>query len=116
MSAHADAPISQLFRAGEHLLELVGMVLDLQKIEANRLDLENRRFSLDDLISDTRLFSVAAHKKGLLFKEDYGGGAVYGGPVLGDMPRLRQVLANLLSNAVKVRLPHRKPLECVRDS
>lgn len=68
------------------------------KVEAGKLDLEVRPFSLNDLSSDARLFATAASKKGLDFVEDVDDFKV---PVQGDMPRLRQVLTNLLSNAIK---------------
>ena len=68
------------------------------KVEAGKLDLESRPFNLNDLSSDARLFSTAASKKGLDFVEEIDR---FSTEVLGDMPRLRQVLTNLLSNAVK---------------
>jgi len=68
------------------------------KVEAGKLDLECRPFNLNELSSDARLFSTAASKKGLKFVEEID---KFSPEVLGDMPRLRQVLTNLLSNAVK---------------
>ncbi|BGO93475.1 hypothetical protein NBRC10512_004698 [Rhodotorula toruloides] len=89
---------SQILRSGDVLLEMIGQVLDMGKVEAGKLDLEVRPFSLNDLSSDARLFATAASKKGLDFVEDVDDFKV---PVQGDMPRLRQVLTNLLSNAIK---------------
>lgn len=77
---------------------------DMGKVEAGKLDLESRAFDLNELSSDARLFATAAKKKGLRFVEDVD---EFDQQVMGDMPRLRQVLTNLLSNAVKVR--HRVP-------
>ncbi|BGP26314.1 histidine kinase HHK6p [Rhodotorula toruloides] len=89
---------SQILRSGDVLLEMIGQVLDMGKVEAGKLDLEVRPFSLNDLSSDARLFATAASKKGLAFIEDVD---EFKAPVQGDMPRLRQVLTNLLSNAIK---------------
>ncbi|GAA5937825.1 uncharacterized protein JCM15063_002129 [Sporobolomyces koalae] len=89
---------AQILRSGDVLLEMIGQVLDMGKVEAGKLDLENRPFNLNDLSSDARLFSTAASKKGLQFVEEID---KFSTEVLGDMPRLRQVLTNLLSNAVK---------------
>ncbi|GAA6024115.1 hypothetical protein JCM11491_001095 [Sporobolomyces phaffii] len=89
---------AQILRSGDVLLEMIGQVLDMGKVEAGKLDLESRPFNLNDLSSDARLFSTAASKKGLDFVEDID---EFSTEVLGDMPRLRQVLTNLLSNAVK---------------
>lgn len=45
------------------------------------------------------MFRSAASKKGLSFNEVQG--EIYQGEILGDLPRLRQVLLNLLANSVK---------------
>ncbi|GAA5972278.1 hypothetical protein JCM21900_002570 [Sporobolomyces salmonicolor] len=89
---------AQILRSGDVLLEMIGQVLDMGKVEAGKLDLESRPFDLNELSSDARVFSTAASKKGLKFIEDID---EISPQVLGDMPRLRQVLTNLLSNAVK---------------
>ncbi|KDE04642.1 hypothetical protein MVLG_04941 [Microbotryum lychnidis-dioicae p1A1 Lamole] len=91
--------VAKIMRSGEILLEMIGMVLDMGKVEAGRLDLEHRPFTIDEILNDARMFSTSAEKKGLAFKEQIG--PYYHGTVLGDMPRLRQVLANVLSNAIK---------------
>lgn len=72
-------------------------------MEAGKLDLENRPFLLEDIIADARIFSVAASRKNLAFTCE-ADSSLFTGHVLGDMPRLRQVIANLLSNAIKVSL------------
>lgn len=76
---------------------------DLGKVEAGKLELEDQPFRLEDIIADARLFSHSATKKGLLWAEDIA--FTFMGQVMGDMPRLRQVLSNLISNAIKVRFP-----------
>ena len=70
------------------------------KVEAGKLELEHRAFRLEDVVTDARIFSVAASKKGLAFLEEIDT-SLFTGQLLGDMPRLRQVIANLLSNAIK---------------
>jgi signal transduction histidine kinase len=60
----------QSLRSADVLLELVGTVLDMGKIEAGKLDLEIRAFDLNELSGDARFFSTAAKKKGLSFIED----------------------------------------------
>lgn len=79
-----------------------GLCQDMGKVEAGKLELEHRAFKLEDVVADARIFCIAAEKKGLGFEEDID--RVFEGQVLGDMPRLRQVLANVLSNAIKVSL------------
>ncbi|MDD2899237.1 MAG: response regulator [Desulfuromonadaceae bacterium] len=83
-----------------HLLELIGDVLDLSKIEADKLDLESFEFNLQEILSGSiDLLSLQAQKKGLdlTFQMDPDI------PLLlrGDAGRLRQVLTNLIGNAIK---------------
>ncbi|GAA5980667.1 hypothetical protein JCM11641_000169 [Rhodosporidiobolus odoratus] len=89
---------SQILRSGDVLLEMIGQVLDMGKVEAGKLDLEARPFDLNQLSSDASFFATAVHKKGLGFIEDID---TFDSQVLGDVSRLRQVIGNLLSNAIK---------------
>ncbi|GAA5959744.1 hypothetical protein JCM3765_000088 [Sporobolomyces pararoseus] len=91
--------LEQAIRSGDALLELIGAVLDVRKVEAGQLKLETQPFLLSEVIEDARLFSVTSQAKGLRFQEEIGD--FYQGTVLGDRLRLRQVLTNALSNAVK---------------
>ena len=55
--------VSQALRSGEILLELVGMVLDLRKIESGELELERASFRTADLIQDAQLLFVLVKQK-----------------------------------------------------
>ncbi len=82
------------------LLDLVGNLLDLGKIEAGELQLAVRPVALRALIGDTaRLFEHAARSKGVQLHHHVA--ADVPDWVLCDPLRLRQVISNLLSNAVK---------------
>ncbi len=86
--------------AGESLLAIVNDVLDLSKIEANRLELEPRVFDLEQVVSETaRSFLAVAQRKGLELVVDVAHGAR--GPVRGDATRVRQIINNLVGNALK---------------
>ena len=92
--------VRMLARAGDHLLHLINDVLEISRIEAGRVTLENERFHLLDLIQDLDvLYSVSAAKRGLSFTVRTERGLPEA--VLGDPYRLRQILVNLLSNALK---------------
>ena len=86
--------------SGDHLLTLINDILDLSKIEAQKLELQISAFHLPDflhhLISVVR---VRAEQAGLAFH--YEPTSSLPGNVHGDEKRLRQVLLNLLGNAVK---------------
>jgi PAS domain S-box-containing protein len=86
-------------QSGEALLAILNDVLDLSKIEAGKLDLEEIAFDLGDLVHGAQAaFTSLANKKGLSFALDVGQAE---GVYLGDPTRVRQILYNLISNALK---------------
>lgn len=92
--------LKMIMESGYHLLELIEEVLDLSKIEANRLQLQPTFFDLHSLISDLReMFEIIAQSKSLklMFEID----AAVPQYIHADRRKLRQVLINLLSNAIK---------------
>ncbi|OQX04387.1 MAG: hypothetical protein BWK80_53735, partial [Desulfobacteraceae bacterium IS3] len=87
-------------RNGEHLLTLINQVLDLSKIDAGRITLNESSFDLHRLLDDTEdLFRMRAQEKHLqlLFERTPDVPRC----VRTDEVKLRQVLINLLNNAVK---------------
>ena len=85
--------------AGQHLLRIINDVLDLSKIEAGKLTLEDADFSLDNLLSTACDMVVErAQAKGLELVLDTDH---LPRQLRGDPTRLAQMLLNLLSNAVK---------------
>jgi CheY-like chemotaxis protein/two-component sensor histidine kinase len=87
-------------QAGENLLALLNDLLDMSKIEAGKLRLEETEFDLEELAETARgTFSAVAALKGLgmSLTVEEGCGGVY----RGDPMRVRQILHNLLSNALK---------------
>ncbi len=85
---------------GESLLEIVNDILDLSKIEAGKLVLEETDFSLEVLVEELRLLlSPVAEGKGLAFTCTLAPGVP--DRLRGDPVRLRQVLLNLIGNALK---------------
>ena len=85
--------------AGRHLLGLLNDVLDLSRIEAGRLELEDTDFSLGSVLDQARLLmSEAARAKGLELRAENNGVPAW---LRGDPTRLRQALLNYAGNAVK---------------
>jgi light-regulated signal transduction histidine kinase (bacteriophytochrome)/CheY-like chemotaxis protein/HPt (histidine-containing phosphotransfer) domain-containing protein len=86
--------------SGKTLLALIDDILDLSKIEAGKIVLENLSFSPRDTIGEVvQLSRVLADPKGLEIYSRISSGVP---PFLaGDAHRLRQVLTNLASNAIK---------------
>ncbi len=87
-------------QSGESLLALINDVLDLSKIEAGKLELENADFNLEALIrSAWSGFSAVAAQKGVAYELALSPEAA--GVFHGDGMRVRQILSNLISNALK---------------
>ncbi|MFA6971741.1 MAG: ATP-binding protein [Gallionella sp.] len=87
-------------RSGEYLLTLINDVLEMAKIEAGRVQLENQPLDLGMLVRDvTDMMQVRAQEKGLQLLLDQS--SEFPRYIKGDEARLRQVLINLVGNAVK---------------
>lgn len=87
-------------RSGGHLLDLINDLLDISRIEAGQVTLNETVFDLDNLLRDMKaIFSISAEAKGLRFFMDHNQGLP--GYVLADGGKLRQVLVNLLGNAIQ---------------
>jgi signal transduction histidine kinase/DNA-binding response OmpR family regulator/HPt (histidine-containing phosphotransfer) domain-containing protein len=86
--------------SGEQLLAVINDILDISKIEAGHLELEERDFDLREVVETTSdVVAATAHGKGLELAVYIGEDVPHA--VRGDRGRLAQVLTNLLSNAVK---------------
>ncbi|MBI5255006.1 MAG: response regulator [Burkholderiales bacterium] len=91
--------LAKVADAAQHLLELINDVLDLSKIEAGKLTLEQVDFALDSLVArSVAMVAERARDKGLELVVDTDHMPAL---LRGDPTRLQQALVNLLSNAVK---------------
>jgi CheY-like chemotaxis protein len=87
-------------KSGENLLVIINDILDLSKIEAGKMELEQRPFPLRSTLENVRLIlNIRAEEKGVFLNEiidsklpDY---------VVGDETRFTQVITNLVGNAIK---------------
>lgn len=87
-------------QCGDHLLTLINDILDLAKIEAQKMDLYPEAFNLPLFLETTAdMCRIKAEQKGIAFKFEKAADLPL--VVQADEKRLRQVLLNLLSNAVK---------------
>jgi PAS domain S-box-containing protein len=93
------ARLAKLDGAARHLLSIINDILDLSKIEAGKLRLEQRDFALGALLEQVRtLVGDAAAAKGLVVDIDATGVPPW---LHGDDTRVRQALLNYAGNAVK---------------
>jgi PAS domain S-box-containing protein len=87
-------------QSGESLLAILNDVLDLSKIEAGKLQLEQAEFDMGELARGAHAtFAATAQAKGLAFELKVARGAH--GVYRGDSVRVRQILYNLVSNGLK---------------
>ncbi|OAD19328.1 two-component hybrid sensor and regulator [Candidatus Thiomargarita nelsonii] len=100
LMAQLNKPIDTIHRSGEHLLMMINDILDLSKIEANKMQLSLSEFHLPTFLTTlVEMSQIRAQLKGI--------SVVYQAPpdlqstVVGDEIHLRQIVLNLLSNAIK---------------
>ena len=98
--------VGTIKNSGNHLLALINDVLDLSKIEAGRLELNETDFELNTLIDTlSAMFQMRCEQKGLDWRVEWLNGqdtrSIERTLVHGDEGKLRQVLINLLGNAIK---------------
>ena len=92
--------LNTINRSGDHLLTLINDILDLSKIEAGRITLQESEFDLHHLLINVgEMFSLRVKTKGLVFRlapEPNTPRFIHS-----DESKLRQILINLLGNAIK---------------
>ncbi len=87
-------------KSGHNLVKLISNILELSKIEAHKVELDEHSFALNSLIDDTiGMLSLHAREKGTLLSAEID--ADIPDLLQGDSLRLRQILTNLIGNAIK---------------
>jgi len=92
--------LDRINEASRHLLGVINDVLDMSKIEADKLELNFTEFNFEQMLSSALnvvKFRMDEKKQNFFFSIDSSVPAY----LIGDEQRLTQVIANLLSNAVK---------------
>ncbi len=98
-SARYRGYLTDIRASGLHLLQLLDDILDLSKVEAGKLELEERPCDLFAIFEEAaRMLETLAARNGVTLSLQ-GAGRLPA--FLGDPRRLRQIALNLLSNAVK---------------
>ncbi|HEY85044.1 MAG TPA: hypothetical protein G4N96_08055, partial [Chloroflexi bacterium] len=106
MAINPDTPpgnqkhLNAVLHSGQHLLQLINDVLDMSKIEAGQVALNNKTFNLIHLLDDVeKMFNIQALQKSLRLTVDIPRNLPQ--RIMADELKLRQILINLLGNALK---------------
>jgi len=87
-------------RNGKHLLRLINDILDLSKIEAGKMEVEQLACDPRQVVEDVAsMMRVRAEEKGIAFNTEFVGPMPR--EIQSDPTRLRQILVNLIGNAIK---------------
>ena len=90
---------NNILGSGRHLLQLINDILDLSKVEANRLDLVCTPFDVSDAMKHVQaIVNTLANKKHIALSVEVAGELP---PLLADEAKFKQIMYNLLSNAIK---------------
>lgn len=86
-------------QSSDSLLVIINDILDISKIEAGKIDLEQEPFSVNEVINNVQtIMQFKAEEKGLQLKSKLLSEEIV---VQGDVTRLRQILINLIGNSIK---------------
>ena len=95
-----DYCLEKIESSSHHLLGVINDILDMSKIEANKLELSSEPFLLHKMLEDVvNMINPKIEEKHQSFSTKIGAGVPLS--VIGDEQHLSQVITNLLSNAVK---------------
>ena len=98
LNAQQHDEVSEIIKAGQHLLEMITEVLDLSRVESGNIQLSIEPVNFGELAGMClTLIQPLAQKRGIRLAHDHVAEVV----VRADSTRLKQILINLLSNAVK---------------
>jgi len=94
--------LGSVLESGRHLLNLINQVLDVAKIEAGRLELNEDDIDPGDLVrAAVRVVAATAERRGIEIEVEVADSSLH---LWADEGKLRQILLNLLSNSTKFTL------------
>lgn len=93
--------INDILKSGKHLLGLIDDILDLSKVEAEKMPFEAGPVNIGGLLADSLRIIAPECGKHDITVDLRTGGLPSDLEIIGDRQKLKQILYNLLSNAVK---------------
>ena len=96
----AKEDVKYILSASDNLLDIVNSILDISKIEANKLEIVNTQYDINEVLDDlVALTKARLGEKPIEFKTSFD--ASLPKVLYGDYVRLKQICLNLLTNSVK---------------
>ncbi len=96
----AKEKVNDILMASNNLLEIVNGILDISKIEANKLEIINKEYDIHSMLDElVALTKARIGDKGLEFRVNLDPSIP--SVLYGDNVRLKQIILNILTNAVK---------------
>ena len=100
LPASAKEEVKDIIMASNSLLELINGILDISKIEANKIEIVNKEYKFRNIYDELVLLAKARMgDKALDFRNHYDESIP--AVLYGDYTRIKQVILNILTNAVK---------------
>ena len=100
LTSEAKEEVKDIIMASDNLLEIVNGILDISKIEANKLEIINTEYSLEPMVKELCLLTKARiGEKPIDFRVNIDQSIP--GVLYGDHTRLKQIILNILTNAAK---------------
>lgn len=95
--------VEQIMKGGEHLLQLINDILDLAKIEAEKVELITKNLEIHSVLDDCLfLIQPLAEAHNIKINDDYKNQD--NRVIKADNKRIKQVLLNIISNAIKYNI------------
>lgn len=99
LTSDQKSKLGIIIQSSDHLLSIINDILDMSKIESEKLELESAAFDLKELLSNTcSLFSERLQSKSIKLVQQI---ASFSWLMEGDPTRIKQMLINYLNNAIK---------------
>ena len=101
LSSEAKESVKYIIDASNSLLEIVNGILDISKIEANKLEIVNTEYEIMDVLHELTALSKArlGNEKPIEFRTSFDESMPK--YLYGDYARIKQICLNLLTNAIK---------------
>jgi len=100
LSTEQEETIEAIIASARSLLGIINEILDFSKVQANRIQMEEQNFALEEIIAEIiPVFEMEAGKKGVLLTWSLEGETK--AVLRGDPLRIKQIINNLMGNALK---------------